>query len=281
MIALVEAARAAGLRITADMYTYTAGATGLDASMPLWVQAGGTEAWIARLKDPATRAKVIAEMQKPFPGQENLLLAAGSPDKVLLIGFKNPALKKYTGMTLAQVAKLRGTSPEETAINLVIEDGTRVGTVYFLMDEANVARQTGLPWVAFGSDAEAPAPEGVFLLSSTHPRAYGNVARLLGKYVRDENKATLPDAIRRLTSFPATNLGISDRGLLKPGNYADVVVFDPKTIIDHATYAKPQQLSTGVEQVFVNGVQVLKDGAATGKPAGRFVKGPGTGKCPV
>lgn len=281
VIAQVEAARAAGLRITADMYTYTAGATGLDASMPLWVQAGGTEAWIARLKDPATRAKVIAEMQKPFPGQENLLLAAGSPDKVLLIGFKNPALKKYTGMTLAQVAKLRGTSPEETAINLVIEDGTRVGTVYFLMDEANVARQTGLPWVAFGSDAEAPAPEGVFLLSSTHPRAYGNVARLLGKYVRDENKATLPDAIRRLTSFPATNLGISDRGLLKPGNYADVVVFDPKTIIDHATYAKPQQLSTGVEQVFVNGVQVLKDGAATGKPAGRFVKGPGTGKCPV
>ena len=279
VIAQVEAARAAGQRITANMYTYTAGATGLDASMPLWVQAGGTQAWIARLKDPATRAKVVAEMRQPFPGQENLLLAAGSPDKVLLIGFKNPALKKYTGMSLAQVAKLRGTSPEDTAIDLVIEDGTRVGTVYFLMDEANVARQTGLPWMAFGSDAEAQAPEGAFLLSSTHPRAYGNVSRLLGKYVREENKATLPDAIRRLTSFPATNLGITDRGLLKAGNYADVVVFDPAKIIDHATYEKPQQLSTGVDQVFVNGVQVLQDGKPTGAAAGRFVKGPGAGKC--
>lgn len=279
VIAQVDAARAAGQRITANMYTYTAGATGLDASMPLWVQAGGTAAWIARLKDPAARAKVVAEMRQPFPAQENLLLAAGSPDKVLLIGFKNPALKKYTGMSLAQVAKLRGTSPEDTAIDLVIEDGTRVGTVYFLMDEANVARQTGLPWMAFGSDAEAQAPEGVFLLSSTHPRAYGNVSRLLGKYVRAENKATLPDAIRRLTSFPATNLGITDRGLLKAGNYADVVVFDPATIIDHATYEKPQQLSTGVDHVYVNGVQVLNDGKPTGKAAGRFVKGPGAGKC--
>ncbi|MGL4542630.1 MAG: N-acyl-D-amino-acid deacylase family protein, partial [Polymorphobacter sp.] len=236
VIAQIEAARAAGHRITADMYNYTAGATGLDASMPLWVQAGGTEAWIARLKDPATRAKVAAEMRKPFPGQENLLLAAGSPEKVLLIGFKNPALKKYTGMSLAAVAKLRGTSPEDTAIDLVIEDGTRVGTVYFLMDEANVARQTGLPWMAFGSDAEAQAPAGAFLLSSTHPRAYGNVSRLLGKYIRDENTAPLADAIRRLTSFPATNLGISDRGRLKPGYFADVVVFDPAKITDHATF---------------------------------------------
>ena len=279
VIAQVEAARAEGLRITADMYTYTAGATGLDAAMPLWVQAGGTEAWIARLKDPATRAKVAAEMTKPFPGQENLLLAAGSADKVLLIGFKNPALKPLTGKSLAEVARMRGKSPEETAIDLVIEDGTRVGTVYFLMDEANVRRQTALPWVAFGSDAEASAPEGVFLLSSTHPRAYGNVARLLGKYVREEKVTTLADAVRRLSSFPVDNLGIKDRGRLKAGQFADIVVFDPATIADHATYEKPMQYATGVRDVFVNGVQVLKDGEPTGAAAGRFVKGPGTGKC--
>lgn len=279
VIAQVEAARAEGLRITADMYTYTAGATGLDAAMPLWVQAGGTEAWIARLKDPAIRTRVVAEMKRPFPGQENLLLAAGSPDKVLLIGFKNPALKPLTGKSLGEVARMRGTSPEETAIDLVVEDGTRVATVYFLMDEANVRRQTGLPWVAFGSDAEASAPEGVFLLSSTHPRAYGNVARLLGKYVREEKATSLADAVRRLSSFPADNLGIKDRGRLKPGQFADIVVFDPATIADHATYEKPMQFATGVRDVFVNGVQVLKDGEPTGAPAGRFVKGPATGKC--
>ena len=280
VIAQVEAARAAGLRITADMYNYTAGATGLDAAMPLWVQAGGYDKWAERLRDPAIRARVRDEMKKPFPGQENLRLAAGSDDKVLLLGFKSEALKKYTGMTLAQVAKLRGTGPEDTIIDLVIEDGSRVGTAYFLMDEANVKRQTGLPWVAFGSDAEASAPEGVFLKSSTHPRAYGNVARLLGHYVRDEKTATLPDAIRRLSSFPATNLGIKDRGMLAPGMFADVVVFDPATIADHATYDKPMQFATGVSQVFVNGVQVLRDGEPTGAPAGRFVKGPGAGKCP-
>ena len=218
-------------------------------------------------------------MRTEFPGQENLLLAAGSADKVLLLGFKNDKLKPLTGKTLAEVAKLRGTTPAETAIDLVIEDGSRVGTAYFLMDEANVRRQTGLPWMAFGSDAEASAPEGVFLKSSTHPRAYGNVARLLGKYVRDDKATTLADAIRRLTSFPAANLGIMDRGSLKPGNFADIVVFDPATIADHATYDKPMQFATGVRQVFVNGVQVLKDGEPTGKAAGRFVKGPGAGRC--
>jgi len=279
VISQVEAARASGLRITADMYNYTAGATGLDATMPLWVQAGGIEKWIERLKDPANRARVLREMKSPIPGEENLLLAAGSPDKVLLLGFKNPKLKPLTGKTLAEVAKLRGKSPEETAIDLVIEDGSRVSTAYYLMDEANVRRQTGLPWMAFGSDAEASAPEGVFLQSSTHPRAYGNVARLLGKYVRDEKATTLPDAIRRLTSFPADNLGLKDRGRLKPGAFADIVIFDPATIGDHATFAKPQQFATGVAHVFVNGVLVLKDGEPTGAKAGRFVKGPGAGRC--
>lgn len=279
VIARVEAARAAGTRITANMYNYTAGATGLDAAMPTWVQAGGYDKWAERLRDPKIRARVIAEMKQPGKDWENLRLATGSADRVLLLGFKNPKLKPLTGKTLAEVAKLRGTSPEDTIIDLVIEDGSRVGTAYFLMTEANVRRQTGLSWMAFGSDADASAPEGVFLLSSTHPRGYGNVARLLGKYVRDEKTTTLPDAVRRLTSFPATNLGIKDRGSLKAGNFADIVVFDPATIADHATYDKPMQYSTGVSQVFVNGVQVLKDGEPTGAAAGRFVKGPGAGKC--
>ena len=279
VIARVEAARAAGIRITADMYNYTAGATGLDASMPTWVQAGGYDKWAERLRDPAIRARVLAEMRAPAKDWENLLLATGSPDKALLLGFKNPKLKPLTGKTLAEVAKMRGTSPEDTVIDLVIEDGSRVGTAYFLMNEANVRRQTGLPWVGFGSDAEGSAPEGVFLKSSTHPRAYGNVAKLLGHYVRDEKTTTLQDAIRRLTSFPAGNLGIKDRGKLAAGSFADVVIFDPATIADHSTYEKPMQFATGVSQVFVNGVQVLKDGEPTGAAAGRFVKGPGAGKC--
>ena len=204
-----------------------------------------------------------------------LLLGTGSPDKVLLIAFKNPKLKPLTGKTLAEVARMRGKSPEETAMDLVIEDGSRVGTVYFLMDENNVRRQVGLPWVAFGSDAESSAPEGVFLKSSTHPRAYGNFTRALGKYARDENAAQLPDLIRRMTSFPATNLGIKGRGVLRDGYYADVVVFDPAKVQDHATFEKPQQLSTGVRDVFVNGAQVLKDGKHTGAKPGRFVRGPG------
>ena len=279
VIARVEAARAAGIRITADMYNYTAGATGLDAAMPTWVQAGGYDKWAERLRDPAIRARVLAEMRAPAKDWENLMLATGSPDRVLLLGFKNPKLKPLTGKTLAAVAKLRGTSPEDTVIDLVIEDGSRVGTAYFLMDEANVRRQTALPWMGFGSDAEGSAPEGAFLLSSTHPRAYGNVARLLGHYVRDEKTTTLQDAIRRLTSFPVDNLGIEDRGRLAAGAFADVVIFDPATIADHATYDKPMQFATGVAQVFVNGVQVLKDGQPTGAAAGRFVKGPGAGKC--
>ena len=281
IVGKIEAARAAGIRITADMYNYTAGATGLDAAMPVWVQDGGLEAWIERLKDPATRARVLAEMRSDDTPWENLLKRAGSPEKVLLLGFKNPKLKPLTGKTLGEVARMRGTTPEDTAIDLVIEDGSRVGTAYFLMDEANVKRQTALPWMSFASDAGAPSAEGVFLLSNDHPRAYGNFVRLPGHYVRDEKTTTLPDAIRRLTSLPTSNLGIKDRGRLKPGHFADVVVFDPATVGDRATYDKPAQYAVGVNQVFVNGVQVLKDGEPTGLPAGRFVKGPGTGKCPV
>jgi N-acyl-D-amino-acid deacylase len=274
-IARVEAARAGGQRITADMYTYPAGATGLDAAMPTWVQSGGLEAWTRRLKDPATRARLVKEMRTPSNDWENLLLLAGSPDRVLLIAFKNPKLKPLTGKTLAEVAKMRGESPEETAMDLVIEDGSRVGTVYFLMSEDNIKREVGLPWMGLGSDEASEAPEGVFLKASSHPRAYGNVARFLGHYVRDEKAATLPDAIRRLTSQPAANLGIRQRGSLQPGYYADVVVFDPARIQDHATFDKPKQLATGVDDVFVNGIQVLKAGKHTGAMPGRFVRGPG------
>ncbi len=274
-IARVEAARASGLRITADMYTYPAGATGLDAAMPTWVQSGGLEEWIKRLKDPATRARLVTEMRTPSNDWENLLLLAGSPDGVLLIAFKNPKLKPLTGKTLAEVAKMRGKSPEETAMDLVIEDNSRVGAVYFLMSDENIHREVGLPWMSFGSDEASEAPEGVFLKASSHPRAYGNVARLLGRYVREEHAAGLADAIRRLTSLPATNLGIRQRGALKGGYYADVVVFDPAAVQDHATFDKPKQLATGVEDVFVNGVQVLKDGKHTGATPGRVVRGPG------
>src|SRR3954467_14032239 len=252
-IARVERARASGMRITADMYTYTAGATGLDASMPPWVQEGGYKEWAKRLQDPAIRERVAREMRTPTDAWENFFVAVGSPEKILLVGFKNPALKPLTGKTLGEVARMRGKSPEETAMDLVIEDESRVGTIYFLMNEDNVKRQVGLPWVSFGSDADSEAPEGVFLKSSNHPRAYGNFARVLGHYVRDENAAALPDALRRLSSLPATNLGIRQRGSLKAGYYGDVVVFDPAKIADHATFEKPQQLSTGVDEVFVNG----------------------------
>jgi len=274
-IARVNAARASGDRVSANMYTYLAGATGLDAAMPPWVQSGGLEAWIARMKDPAVRARLVKEMRTPTNEWENLMLLTGSPDKILLVAFKNPKLKPLTGKTLGEVARMRGKSPEETAMDLVIEDGSRVGTVYFLMSEDNVKREVGLPWMSFGSDEGSPAPEGVFLKSHSHPRAYGNVARLLGHYVRDEHAATLQDAVRRLTSLPASNLGIRQRGALKPGFYGDVVVFDPATIQDHATYDKPDQLATGVDDVFVNGVQVLKDGVHTGAKPGRVVRGPG------
>jgi len=271
----VEAARASGLRITADMYTYTAGATGLDAAMPPWVQEGGYPEWAKRLKDPAIRERVKREMVTPTDEWESLYLAAGSPDKVLLVGFKNPKLKDFTGKTLADVARLRGKSPEETAMDLVIEDGSRVGTVYFMMSEQNIRKQIKLPWVSFDSDAGSMAPEGPFLQSNPHPRAYGNFARLLGKYVRDEKIISLEEAVRRLTSLPAGILKLDRRGALKAGHFADVVLFDPAKIQDHATFDQPHQYSTGVVHVFVNGVQVLKNGEHTGAKPGRVVRGPG------
>jgi len=275
LIQKIEAARVAGLRITADMYTYTAGQTGLDAAMPPWVQEGGYKAWAERLKDPAIRERVKREMDTPTDQWENFFIASGSPDKILLIGFKNDKLKPLTGKTLAEVAKTRGTSPEETAMDLVIEDGSRVSTVYFLMSEDNVRKEVALPWVSFGSDAESLAPEGVFLKSNPHPRAYGNFARLLGKYVRDEKIVPLQEAIRRLSALPAENLKLDRRGALKPGYFADVVVFDPAKIQDHATYEKPHRYSTGVLHVFVNGAQVLKNGEHSGAKPGRAVRGPG------
>jgi N-acyl-D-amino-acid deacylase len=272
-ITKIEAARAAGFDVTADMYTYTAGATGLDAAMPPWVQEGGTEAWITRLRDPETRAKVAAEMRTPTDAWENLMLAAGA-EGMLLVGFKTEALKPLTGKTLAEVARARGKSPEETAMDLVIEDGTRVGTIYFLMSEDNVRRQVALPWMSFGSDEAAPATEGPFLRSNNHPRAYGNFARLLGRYVRDEGLVPLAEAVRRLTSLPCENLKIRDRGRLRPGYFADLAIFDPAKVHDPSTFEAPHQYATGMVHVFVNGVPVLEDGVLTGKPAGRVVRGP-------
>ena len=272
LVRTIETARAGGTRITADMYTYTAGATGLDAAMPPWVQDGGLEAWIARLRDPATRAKVIAEMRNPNPTWENLYARAGAGG-TLLLAFKNPALRGLIGKTLADVATARGVSPEDAAIDLVIENGARVEVAYFLMSEDNLRRQVALPWVSFGSDEAAPAPEGVFLHANNHPRAYGNFARLLAKYVRDEKVITVQEAVRKLTALPATNLSLRDRGELKAGYFADVVIFDAATIQDHATYEKPHQLATGVEEVWVNGVLALQKGAATGASSGRFVHG--------
>ncbi|HZD03735.1 MAG TPA: amidohydrolase family protein, partial [Longimicrobiales bacterium] len=271
----VEAAREEGLPVTADMYTYTAGATGLDAAMPPWVQEGGYDAWAERLRDPAVRERVAREMRTPTDAWENLLLLAGSPDRVLLVGFKADSLKRHTGRTLAQVAREMRMSPEEAAMELVVRDGSRVESVYFLMSEDNVRRQIGLPWVGFGSDAGAPAPEGVFLRSNPHPRAYGNVARLLGRYVREEGVIPLEEAVRRLTALPAENLKVRRRGRLAPGYHADLVVFDPTTVVDHATFEEPHQLATGVRHVFVNGVQVLEDGEHTGATPGRVVRGPG------
>ncbi len=278
VIELVEEARADGVRVTADMYLYTAGSTGLNGAMPPWVQEGGLRKWIERMRDPETRKRVAEEMRTPTDAWENLLLNAGTPENVLLVGFKNPALKHLTGKTLAEVAARRGTSPEETAMDLVIEDDSRVDTVYFMMDESDVKKNAALPWVSFGSDASSPAAEGKFLLSQPHPRTYGNFARLLGKYVRDEKVIPLEEAIRKLTGQPAANLGLTDRGLLKEGYFADVVVFDPATIQDHATYPQPHQYSTGVQHVFVNGEQVLADGAHTGATPGRAVWGKGKKK---
>lgn len=275
VIAKIDSARAAGIELTTDMYNYIAGATGLDASMPPWVQEGGYDAWVKRLQDPATRKKVMAEMKTDAQDWENLYYAAGSPEKVLLVGFKNDSLKHYTGKSLAAIAKLRGTSPEETAIDLVIQDGSRVGTVYFLMSEENVKKQIALPYMSFGSDAGSLAAEGVFLKSNPHPRAYGNFSRLLGKYVREEKVISLEEAIHKLSGLPASHLKLKKRGLLKEGYAADIVIFDPSTISDHATFENPHQYATGVKHVFVNGTQVLKDGEHTGAKPGQVVKGPG------
>ena len=273
-ISKIEAARTQGLEITADMYNYTAGSTGLDAAMPPWVQEGGYDAWAERLQDPEIRERMRHEITTPTNEWENLMLAAGS-EGTLLVEFKNPALREYTGQTLADVAEQRGTSIPDTIMDLVIEDGSRVQVVYFLMSEENIKQQLKLPWVSFSSDAGSMAPEGVFLNNSTHPRAYGNFARLLGKYVRDEQVISLEEAIRKLTSLPASNLRIQGRGQLSPGYFADIVVFDPTSIQDHATYEEPHQYATGMHHVWVNGTRVLADGDHTGAMPGRVVRGPG------
>ena len=275
VIRLVEDARRKGLKITADMYTYPAGATGLDASMPPWVLDGGYDEAYKRLANPELRKKIAAAVRTPANDWENLYLAAGSPDRVLLVEFKSDALKPLTGKTLAEAATLRGEDPVDTIMNLVLEDKSRVGTVYFMMSEDNLLRQIRLPWVSFGSDAASMAPELPFTKSSAHPRAYGNFARVLGKYVREDNAITLADAIHRLSGLPATNLELQDRGFLKPGLFADVVVFDPRTIADRATFANPHQYAVGVKHVLVNGVPVLANGEHTGAKPGRALWGVG------
>lgn len=272
---VVEAAQEAGLEITADMYPYPAGATGLDAAMPPWVQEGGYDDWAERLQDPSIRERVAHEMMTPTDEWENLYLASGSAENVLLVGFKNEELKPLTGKSLAEVATMRGKTPEETAMDLVVEDGSRVGTVYFVMSEDNVRKKIQRPWISFDSDAGSLAPEGVFLKSNPHPRAYGTFARILGRYVREEQLISLQEAIRRLTSFPAETLKIQQRGRLEKGYFADIAIFDPDTIIDHATFENPHQYATGMVHVFVNGEQVLKDGEHTGALPGRVVRGPG------
>lgn len=275
VLSMIDQANKEGIRITTDMYTYTAGATGLDAAMPTWLQEGGINEWIKRMKNPQLRKRALDEMKKPSDTWENLMALAGSAENMLLVGFSSDSLKHLTGKTLKEVADMMGKSPEETAMDLVCADSTRVGTVYFLMSEENVKRQIALPSMSFGSDAGSPTAEGWFLKSSTHPRAYGNFARLLGKYVRDEKVIPLEEAIRKLTVLPATNLKIKNRGALRPGFYADVVVFDPLKIQDHATFENPHQYSTGMIHVFVNGAQVLNDGEHTGARPGRVVRGPG------
>jgi N-acyl-D-amino-acid deacylase len=271
VIQKIESARAEGLTITADMYTYPAGATGLDAAMPPWVQEGGLAEWRKRLQDPAIRKRVKSEMSSSDK-YDNLLLAAGTPDKVLLVGFKSEKLKPFTGKTLGEVARLRHQSPADTAMDLVIEDDSRVETVYFLMSEDNIRKQIVLPWVSFGADSDPEGIEGVFLKSSTHPRTFGNFARVYARYVRDDKLLTVPEAVRKMTSLPASNLGIARRGLLRPDYFADIAVFDPATIQDHATFEKPRQTATGVSEVFVNGVPVVHNGGHTGLKPGRVVK---------
>jgi N-acyl-D-amino-acid deacylase len=275
LLARIEKAQREGLNIRANMYTYTAAGTGLDACFPPWTEDGGYEALFKRLRDPATREKIKAEVSVDSDKWENLYLAAGSPDKILLVGFKSDKLKPLTGKTLAEVTKMRGKDPIDTAMDLVAEDESRISTVYFLMSEENVKKELAKPWISFGSDEASQAPEPPFTKSNPHPRAYGNFARVLGKYCRDEKIISLPEAIRRLSAQPATNLGLDHRGLLKEGMFADVVVFDPATITDHATFEKPHQYATGMKHVFVNGAQVIKDGEHTGAKSGRALWGPG------
>jgi len=265
----IDSARAAGMHITADMYNYVASSTGFDVLMPDWVQEGGFDLWVARLKDPAIRKVIAPEIKRTIERKP------GSPERILIVGSNTDSLRYLQGKTLAQIAEIRGTSPEETVMDLVIDDHSRITVVYFSMSEENIKKEIALPWMSFGSDGQSMAPEGVFLLSATHPRAYGNFARLLGKYVRDEKIIPLEEAVYRLTTLPATNMKLERRGALKQGFMADVVVFDPEKIQDHATFGEPHQLSTGMVHVFVNGEQVLRDGAHTGAMPGRVVRGPG------
>ena len=275
VIKIIEDARKKGVKITADMYTYPAGGTGLNSTLPPWVYEGGADAAYKRLQDPATRQKIAEAVRTPTNEWENLYLLSGSPERILLASFRSDNLKPLTGKTLGEVAKMRGKDPVETIMDLLLEDRSRIGTIYFLMSEDNIKKQIRLPWVSFGSDAASIATEGVFLRSAAHPRTYGNFSRLLGRYVRDEKVISLTEAVRKLTSLPATNLGLKDRGFLKPGMFADVVIFDPQKIGDRSTFENPHQYSVGVRDVFVNGTQVLRNGEHTGTKPGRALWGPG------
>ena len=275
LLGRIESAQKEGLKITANMYTYTAAGTGLDACLPPWTEDGGYPALFKRLRDPATREKIAAQVKTATDEWENLYLAAGSPERILLVGFKTEKLKPLTGKSLAEVSKMRGKDPVETIMDLIAEDESRIESVYFLMSEENVKKEIAKPWISFGSDEASQAPEGVFLKSNPHPRAYGNFARVLGKYVREEKALTLAEAVRRLSALPATNLGLERRGFVKEGMFADIVVFDPATIADRATFDKPHQYAVGMKHVFVNGVHVLKDGEHTGAKPGRALWGPG------
>jgi N-acyl-D-amino-acid deacylase len=270
VLAKIEAARAQGLKITADMYTYPAGASGLDVAMPPWVQEGGLEEWRKRLQDPATRKRVKQDMHSDK--YDNAFLSPGSPDRILLIGFKSDKLKPLTNKTLGEVARMRHSTPEDTAMDLVVEDDSRVEVVYFDMSEDNIPKQIVQPWMSFGSDYWPEAADGAFLKFGSHPRAFGNFARVYARYVRDEKLMSVTEAVRKMTSLPASNLGIDNRGQLKPGYFADIAVFDPAVIQDHATFEKPRQLATGVSEVFVNGVEVVHNGVHTGAKPGRVVK---------
>ncbi len=278
LLARIERAQREGLKITADMYTYTAAGTGLDACLPPWTEDGGYPALFKRLRDPTTREKIKAEVKIDSDKWENLYLAAGSPEKILLVGFKSDRLKPLTGKTLTEVAKMRGKDPIDTIMDLIAEDESRIGTVYYLMSEENVKKELRKPWISFGSDEASQAPEQPFTKSNPHPRAYGNFARVLGKYVRDDKIIPMTEAIHRLSGLPATNLGLDHRGFLSEGMFADVVVFDRATIADRATFEKPHQYAVGVKHVFVNGVQVIKDGEHTGAKPGRALWGPGKTK---